>query len=74
MSYKIIVDKETCIACGTCYALDPDHYKSDEAGKSEVKGGKVEGKTSTGSFDDEKIDAAKEAAEACPVDAIEVKE
>lgn len=72
--YKIVVDKEACIACGICYSLDPDHFKSDDSGKSEVKGGKTEDKESVGKFDDDKKEKAKEAARACPVDAITIKE
>lgn len=71
--YEVVVDKETCIACGVCYSLDPNHYESGNEGKSEVKGGEVEEGISEGSFDDNKKDEAKEAARACPVNAIEVK-
>lgn len=33
---KLIVDKETCIGCGTCVALCPDVFEIKEDGKSEV--------------------------------------
>ena len=31
--YKIIIDEETCIGCGTCVALCPDNFelKGDKA-------------------------------------------
>lgn len=33
---KLVVDKETCIGCGTCVALCPEVFELKEDGKSEV--------------------------------------
>ncbi|MGD0645887.1 MAG: ferredoxin [Candidatus Bathyarchaeia archaeon] len=71
MRYRIEVNREECIACTTCYTLDPDHFESDSEGKSKVKGGVSNGE-STGSFDDEKITQAQEAENSCPVSVIKV--
>ena len=68
-SYKIVVDRETCIACGVCYGTDPNHFESDAEGKSLVMGGKSNGK-SIGTFDDALMDDAKRAMTSCPVSAI----
>jgi len=57
---KVLIDKEKCIGCGLCESL---------CGKVFVmKNGKAVAKTST---TNEKC--AKEAADACPVRAIEIK-
>ncbi len=69
MKYQIEVDREGCIACATCYSIDPNHFESDPEGKLKVKGGKGNGK-STGSFDDNKLTDAETAASSCPVSVI----
>ena len=71
MKYKIEVNREDCIACSTCYGLDPKHFESDPEGKSKVVGGTGNGK-STGTFDDEKMSEAENAASSCPVSVITV--
>ncbi len=55
------VDKETCIGCGTCVALCSEVFELDSDGKAQVKEGA-----------DTNLECVKEAAEACPVNAIKV--
>lgn len=71
MKFRIEVDREGCIACATCYTLDPAHFESDAEGKSKVIGGASNGK-SEGSFEDNKIKDAQEAELSCPVSVIKV--
>ncbi len=71
MKFKIEIDRENCIACGTCYSLDPVHFEPSEDRKSKVVGGSTNEK-SEGSFDDDKLDDAQEAEESCPVNVIKV--
>jgi ferredoxin len=71
LTYKIEIDRDNCIACATCYTIDPTHFESDAEGKSKVVGGKSNGR-STGSFDDSKIADAQAAESSCPVGAIRV--
>ncbi len=59
------VSKETCIGCALCPTLSPDLYTMDDDGKA------IPIKTGVLSTQEE-IDA-EEAADSCPVDAIEVK-
>jgi len=59
---KIKIDKNKCIGCGTCIAIAPKSFKFDSEGKSEL----IE---SPG--DSEEI--IKEAAESCPVQAINLE-
>ena len=60
MKYQIEVNREECIACATCYTLNPDHFETDAEGKSKVRGGVSNGK-STVSVDDDKMTLAQEA-------------
>jgi ferredoxin len=71
MTYKIEIDRDNCIACASCYTIDPAHFESDAEGKSKVVGGKSNGR-SIGSFDDSKITDAQAAESSCPVSAIKV--
>jgi len=56
---KVKVNKEKCIGCGACESICPKVFK--------MKDGKAVAKSET----NEKC--AKEAADSCPVQAIEVK-
>ena len=56
---KITVN-ESCIGCGACVGVAPDVFEMNDEGLSSVIG------------DD--VDSAKEAAESCPVEAIEVED
>jgi len=69
VKYQIEVNREGCIACSTCYGLDPAHYESTEDNRSKVVGGTVNGK-SVGVFDDDKMVDAQAAADSCPVSVI----
>ena len=55
------VNKDLCISCGSCVAIAPDNFDFDEEGLAEVK-------------NDELNDDVKEAAEACPTEAIEIED
>ena len=59
---KIVVDKKKCIGCGTCIAIAPKSFKFGEGGKSEP--------IEPPGDEEEKI---KEAAESCPVQAINIE-
>ena len=73
MAYKIEIDRDNCIACATCYTLDPVHFEGDSEGKSKVVGGLSNSK-STGNFDDSKIADAQAAESSCPVSVIKITE
>ena len=74
MKYKIEIEREACIACGSCYSLDPSHFEPDDEGKSTVLGGETTANASTGVFDDDEIDSARDAEDSCPVSIITVTE
>lgn len=73
MKYRIKVDKDKCIADGVCFSMDPDHYVEDDEGKADATGGSMDGEMSVADFDDDGFDEAKDAADACPVEAIEIE-
>lgn len=56
---KIIINKDTCIGCGACVAIDDTHFTFDNDGKSEV--------ISQENLEDNNL---VNAIESCPVAAI----
>ena len=62
MKYKIKLDKNKCIGCGSCAAICPEIFRMDEDGKSEVIQEEIE-----------KLGCAKTAEESCPVKIIEIR-
>lgn len=51
---------ETCIGCGACVAMDPEHFDFNEGVSVAIS--------------QEVTDSVREAAGACPVGAIEIEE
>ena len=74
MKYKIEIERGGCIACGACYAVDPSHFEPDDEEKSTVAGGETDSNLSSGVFDDDEIDNARQAKDSCPVSIITVTE
>jgi ferredoxin len=74
VKYKIEIERGGCIACGTCYSVDPSHFEPDDEGKSTVIGGETDGNSSSGVFDDEEVENAREAEDSCPTSVITVTE
>ncbi len=69
--FLIEIDREGCIACATCYILDPVHFEADDEGKSKVTRGISNGR-SEGTFEDDRLKDAQEAEISCPVSVIKV--
>ncbi len=63
---NVWVDKNLCIACGACIAIAPEIFEWDTDGKSHSKLNEV--------TDENLMEKAKEAANACPTGAIKIKE
>ena len=59
---KAVVNQETCIGCGLCAQVAPDVY--------EMQGDKAVAKTEE--IAEDKQEQAKDGADQCPVNAIEV--
>lgn len=56
---KLFVNKEACIGCGACVAIDSEHFDFDESGYSEVI-----------SEENIETDNVKNAIASCPTNAI----
>jgi len=74
MKYKIEIERGRCIACATCYSVDPSHFEPDDERKSTVVGGETDANTSSGVFDDEEIENARTAEDSCPMSIITITE
>jgi ferredoxin len=72
--YKIEIERGGCIACGSCYSIDPSHFEPDDEGKSTVIGGETDASGSLGFFNDEYMEQAQSAEDNCPVSVITVTE
>jgi ferredoxin len=74
MKYKIEIERGGCIACGTCYSLDPEHFEPSENRKSQVVAGETNASGSTGIFEDDDIENVRVAEDSCPASVITVTE
>ncbi|HKL16965.1 MAG TPA: ferredoxin [Patescibacteria group bacterium] len=59
--FKVIINKEACIGCGSCEAVCPGNFKMENGKAKAIK--EV--------IEDTKC--SQMAAESCPTDAIEIK-
>jgi ferredoxin len=77
MSYKIVVDRNLCIACGVAPMLCTQVFiLGEDNGKNrliERFGEELSDEVSSGVIPDELYDCVTTAAEACPVQAITVQ-
>ena len=77
--YKIEHDRPNCIGCSACAAVSPEFWTMDECndGKSDIKKEKGTKNLENGweelDIDDKDYAQNKEAADACPVNVIHIK-
>lgn len=70
--FKVEIDKEGCIGCGTCVGLCGEVFELGDEGKAHI----IEDYRSGGSFEGEvpeDMDCVHTAEENCPTDAILVE-
>ena len=72
--YKVIFDKETCIAAASCSAVYPEVYLRGKDSKALLKNSKYNEKDKVWELiiDEKEFIKHKEAEEVCPVNAIKV--
>lgn len=79
-SYRVTLDRERCEGVFACLVRDERFVEAadglatldDRPGPSDTDGDDLTA-TVTASFEDERLDAARQAAAACPVDAIDLE-
>ncbi|MFW6048274.1 MAG: ferredoxin [Candidatus Natronoplasma sp.] len=69
--FKIEIDQETCIGCGTCSAICPEIFELDEENKSQIVEKYREENANIGKVSED-IGCAGDAEKSCPVDAIKI--
>ncbi len=69
--YVVEHDREKCIGCGACVAINPDDWTMD-GDKSRLVGGKA-GKVESKEIDEKAFKRNNEVADSCPVQCISVK-
>ena len=70
---KITLDKSKCIGCGSCVSLCPKFFELEKDGKSHLKGAKLDQTKQKEELEVEELGCLKEAAEICPVEAIQIE-
>ena len=73
MVYEITVDLEACDGIFACLVRDSRFEEADD-GLVDLPDGRRENGELTATFDDDRIGKARDAAAACPLDAITVRE
>jgi len=61
---KIVIDRESCISCGTCVTVAPDYF---ELNKDDYKSDVIK------EYSEKDKDLLDEVADSCPVNAISIK-
>jgi len=69
---KIILQRSKCIGCASCAAICPELFEMADDGFSHLIGSNKEGENELLEIDEAKAGCAKEAAEVCPVQIIEI--
>ena len=74
-TYRVSLDREACEGIFACLVRD-DRFEEGRDGLAVLAGEEVTGPEAeiTATFEDSQYERAKQAARACPVDAIEVAE
>ena len=72
--YLVEYHRDLCIGCGACVAVTPDERELDDEGKADIKKAKKKGDLQTLEIDEKDLNKHKDAAQACPVQAIKIKD
>ncbi|MFB6290846.1 MAG: ferredoxin [Candidatus Bipolaricaulia bacterium] len=70
--YKLKYDKAACQSNFVCTAVDPDHFEEGEDGKAKLIGATTKDDLYTLEVEESGKSAAKQAANGCPMMAIEL--
>jgi ferredoxin len=70
--YQLKYDKEACQSNFVCTAVDPEHFKEGDDGKAELIGSEKEDSVFVLDVEEGEKAAAEQAANGCPMMAIEL--
>jgi len=74
VKYKITHNRPECIGCSACVGVTGEFWKMGDDGKSDLVGGtKREDGWEEREIEEDQVEVNKEAAEACPVNVIHIK-
>lgn len=71
--FKIIQEIDACIGCGACSVIASGKWEMDDNGKSVLLNAEEKDGKYTKVFDESELEEYQEAAEACPVEALHIK-
>ena len=73
---KVIIDRDECISCATCWEVCPQVFEEgpDDGLSQVVKKYRIDNDPGRGEIPEELQSCARDAAEACPVEIIDVEE
>ena len=72
LAMKIVLRRNKCISCGSCAAICGDFFEMADDNFPHLKGSTKEGEDEILEVEESKIGCAKETAEVCPVQIIEI--
>jgi ferredoxin len=65
--YKLYIDRDKCIACGTCVSLMPEIFDMDDAdGLVRAENSKAEKGYSILEFDENQLEEFQQLVDSCP--------
>ncbi|MBI2054034.1 MAG: ferredoxin [Candidatus Staskawiczbacteria bacterium] len=67
---KIILEKDKCISCGSCWAICEEYFEMGDDGRSHIKN---VNKAELEELETDDLKCAEAAVEACPVQCIIIK-
>ena len=71
--FRIIQEIDECIGCGACSVIASEKWEMGDDGKSILLNAQKKDGKYIKIFDESELEEYKEAAEACPVEALHIK-
>lgn len=73
---NVIIDREACVSCGTCYDACPELFEQDpdDSFSRIIEKFRVNGNIAEGTVPEDLEACAREAADLCPVQIISIQD
>ena len=72
MKTAVVHDKQQCIGCGACAAIDPENWSLGPDGKATLANHTQDNDQEIREITEQEIGEQREVAEACPVNCIHI--